>query len=308
MIRFLNLKHLNFRSGLVLSALLLGLVLPQSLSAEDIRFGQGLLWKVQRNGGPASHILGTIHSSDPRLQNLPPEVSQAFETAGVAVFELPAASASQSKVAEAMRLPPGQRLEDILGSELFGRVAQAVEPLGVKPEGLQSLKPWSLILFLALPPIELVRQSQGKVAFDVWLRAEAARQGKRVEALETYDEQIEIFDGLTTDEQVAMVTDLVADYGRIEAHFNRMFRAYLKGNISEIMAVANDVSEVPDVAAARRFKERLLDDRNVTMVEGMGPLLREGGAFIAIGAAHLPGEGGVLDLLESQGYSVTRAY
>jgi len=211
-------------------------------------------------------------------------------------------------MAAAMRPPAGERLEDVLGADLFGRVTEAVAPLGVKPEGLQSLKPWALVLFLGLPPIEIVRQSQGKPAFDFWLRTRAQQQGKRIEALESYDEQIEIFDGLSTEEQIAMVTDLVSDYGRIEQHFNRMFRAYLKGDISQIMAEANDVSDVPDAAAAQRFKARLLDDRNVTMVEGMATLLREGGAVIAVGAAHLPGEGGVLDLLEDQGYRVTRAY
>jgi uncharacterized protein YbaP (TraB family) len=309
MLRFTNLKCLLARSGPLFPALLaLFLVFPQSLAAEDLRFGQGLLWKVQKADGPASHILGTIHSTDPRLQELPPAVAEAFDAARVAVFELPAASDGQAKMAQAMRLPAGERLENLLGSDLFGRVAGAVEPLGVKPEGLQGLKPWALVLFLGLPPIEIVRQAQGKPAFDFWLRTRAAQQGKRIEALESYDEQIELFDGLSTDEQIAMVTDLVSDYDRIEQHFNRMFRAYLKGDISQILAEANDVSDVPDAEAAQRFKVRLLDDRNVTMVQDMARLLDEGGAFIAIGAAHLPGEGGVLDLLEDQGYRVTRAY
>lgn len=308
MIRFLNLKHLKLRGGLLLSALLLGLALPQSLSAEDIRFGQGLLWKVQRDGGPASHILGTIHSTDPRLRDLPPEVDRAFESSGIAVFEMIDHPGVKDAVAQAMQLPPGRRLEDILGPELFRRTAEAAAKLGIPAEGLQRLKPWALSTFLIYPQVELLRLAQGEPAFDNWLQAEANRRGKTVYGLETLEEQIGVFDEMSEAEQVAMVADMVSDHGRIQTQFNRIFRAYLKGDLSVAMAVANDVSGVSDPAAAERFRQRLLDDRNITMVEDMTPLLREGGAFIAIGAAHLPGDGGVLDLLENQGYSVTRAY
>ena len=74
------------------------------------------------------------------------------------------------------------------------------------------------------------------------------------------------------------------------------------------MAEANDVSQVSDVAAAERFKVRLIDERNRTMAARIEPLLQGDGSFVAIGAAHLPGEGGVLDLLEARGYRITRIY
>jgi len=52
----------------------------------------------------------------------------------------------------------------------------------------------------------------------------------------------------------------------------------------------------------------MLDDRNRTMVKRMIPLLQRGSAFVAVGAAHLPGEEGMLYLLEQEGYRVTRIY
>jgi uncharacterized protein YbaP (TraB family) len=56
------------------------------------------------------------------------------------------------------------------------------------------------------------------------------------------------------------------------------------------------------------FIDRLLDRRNARMVERMTQHLARGGAFVAVGALHLPGEGGILGLLEAQGYRVTRVY
>ncbi|GAB4355029.1 MAG: TraB/GumN family protein [Kiloniellaceae bacterium] len=277
--------------------------------AQDLPYSQGLLWQVQREGGgPVSYVLGTIHSTDARLRKLPPQIDQAFSQSRVAVFELIDSQQGNDRMARAMRLPPDRRLEDILGPELFRRTAEAVAPLGITPDVLQILKPWALGPFLSYPPLERVRLAQGEPAFDNWLQAEARRRGKMIEALESWDEQIQIFDGMSEAEQVAMVTDLLADHENIEAIFNRIFRAYLKGDLSVAMAEANDVSGVSDVEAAERFKARLIDERNRIMAARIAPLLRDGGAFVAIGAAHLPGEDGVLARLAARGYSVTRAY
>ena len=211
-------------------------------------------------------------------------------------------------MSQAMQLPADRQLEDILGPEVFRRTVEAVSSYGMPAEALQRFKPWALSLFLVYPRIEVVRLAQGQPAFDSWLQAEARRRGKEIRALETYEEQIAVFDSMSEAEQVAMVSDMLADYADIDARFNRIFRAYLKGDLTVAMAEANDVSKVSDVAAAERFKQRLIDDRNRVMAQRIEPLLRAGGAFIAVGAAHLPGEGGVLDLLEAQGYRITRSY
>lgn len=309
MLRFLRLTAMRSAAALLVAGLLtLTSGLATAAATEDIRFGHGLLWQVQKDGGTVNYVLGTIHSTDPRLRQLPPEIDRAIDASSLLAFELLEGAEGQALMGRAMQLPPGRRLEEILGAELFRRTADAVAGLGVPAEALQAFKPWALSLFLIYPPIEVVRLAQGEPAFDSWLQAEARRRGKAVQALETYEEQIAVFDGMSEAEQVAMVTDMLADHADIEARFNRIFRAYLKGDLSVVMAEAGDVSQVSDVAAAERFKVRLIDQRNRTMAARIEPLLRRDGAFIAIGAAHLPGEGGVLDLLEARGYRITRVY
>src|SRR3546814_20510655 len=91
-------------------------------------------------------------------------------------------------------------------------------------------------------------------------------------------------------EQVAMVTDMLADYENIEANFNRLFRAYLKGDIAVIMAEANDIAGVTDPAAPARLRQRINDQSNRVIAARLLPLLRDRNAFVAIGEAHLPGE------------------
>jgi uncharacterized protein YbaP (TraB family) len=63
-----------------------------------------------------------------------------------------------------------------------------------------------------------------------------------------------------------------------------------------------------DPVLAQRFRQRAVDERNQIMVRRMRPFLQQGGAFIAIGALHLPGRQGVLSLLEDNDFSVQRVY
>src|SRR3546814_5852523 len=80
-------------------------------------YGQGLLWRVERDGGPASYVLGTIHATDARLRRLPPEIDRAIDASRVMAFELIEGPEGAAKLNQAMLLPPGRQLEDILRSE-----------------------------------------------------------------------------------------------------------------------------------------------------------------------------------------------
>ncbi|MGF1631751.1 MAG: TraB/GumN family protein [Kiloniellaceae bacterium] len=274
----------------------------------DIPFGQGRIWQVEGDGILRSYVFGTMHSTDERLRELPPEVRQAFDAADAVAFEIADLRAAEAEVAGALLLPPGRQLEDILGAELFQRTASAVAPLGIPVPHLQRLRPWALIAVLAVPPGELFRQAQGQLVLDAWLEAEARRQEKVVHGLETPGEQLALFENLSEAEQITMVVDLVDNYSEIQGQYGRLFEAYLAGNMAALMAELDDLSRSSDPEAALRFRHDLVEDRNHIMVERVLPLMAEASTFVAVGAAHLPGGQGVLRLLEQHGYTVTRLY
>jgi hypothetical protein len=85
-------------------------------------------------------------------------------------------------------------------------------------------------------------------------------------------------------------------------------RLYLAGDLAGIFRLSVEPARRlgPDFAANSIV--RLIDDRNRVMVARMQGLLARGGAFVAVGAAHLPGDTGVLHLLEREGYQVTKVY
>ena len=281
---------------------------PTTPAPADIPFGQGRVWQVEGKGIKPSYVFGTIHSTDRRVRELPAAVRTAFDAADAAAFELVDIGKAETEPAAAILLTEGRRLEEILGAELFQRTAAAVAPLGVPAVALQRLKPWALVGLLGVPPVELVRQVQGEPVLDAWMESEARRQGKAVHGLESLQEQIALFENLSDDDQIVMVTDLLNNYGGIQTQFDRLLQSYLDGNLAALMAEVDDLSRTSDVEATARFRNELIDERNRTMVERMLPLMAQDATFVAVGAAHLPGEAGILALLERQGFTVTRLH
>ena len=105
-----------------------------------------------------------------------------------------------------------------------------------------------------------------------------------------------------------MLESASRDNGRIEALFEDMTARYLARDVGGIYSEMLVQSESMNEKFLELFLLRFNDERNRTMIARMAERLAEGGAFIAIGALHLPGERGLVSLLRNQGYRVERAY
>jgi uncharacterized protein YbaP (TraB family) len=121
-------------------------------------------------------------------------------------------------------------------------------------------------------------------------------------------------------EQLGAMNDLPIDFhmrglvstielgDRMDDVMTTMTELYLQGEIGLIMPLLNAVAEeeagVP--ADYATFEQRIVTDRNHVMAEGSAPILADGNAFIAVGALHLPGDEGLVELLRKQGFTLTR--
>jgi uncharacterized protein len=283
------------------------LALPSTAAADALRHGQGLLWQIVYEAKPVAHIFGTMHSADPDILALPPPVVQAFRAAPSLSVEVILDETAMQRISAAMRLPKGQRLQDFVPPDVFSRAAAAAEPLGWQPAHLSRLKPWAVAMLISISPEDRGRKG-GRLPLDLWLMETARSRHKPVYALETLYEQVNVFDAMPTQDQVAHLRAVAMPTAEKRRVLTAMKDAYLRRDIEDIFRMMRE-DEKPDSRAVReKVDKRLLDDRNRRMVERMLPRFDEGGAFIAVGAAHLPGENGVLALLEQRGYTVTRIY
>lgn len=306
-----RLWSLTLAIGLTFSAIL-PFVPASGLSASSVnaqaaqtgrlaKFSQGLLWKIESPGREASYLFGTMHSADPRITNVHQSVRDALNHASSFTMELLFNGASISSMAEAMFFAKGQTLRAAVGDELFEQTKQAMTEHGFPTHGLDSKKPWVIIMMLNTP------RTEPGLALDLLLQLEATLQGKPTFGLETMEEQIGVFNDMSMEDQVILLRHAVHIHAEITREFERLVEIYRSGDLNGLMELVRGYKDEAG-GAYDAMLERLLTQRNHVMVQRMAPRLKEGNAFIAVGAAHLPGENGLLDLLDRAGYRVSAVY
>ena len=281
--------------------LLLACLLPAQLPAEDV--GQrGLLWEVGRAGLPASYLFGTIHSEDPAVLALPAPVQQAFDAAHSLVLETLLDLDAMLYSSQIMLLGEGRLLSEITGKPLFEQAARAIRTRGIPELVLDRMKPWAAAVTLSMPPPET-----GEV-LDMRLYQRALQAGKPVFGLETIREQLAIFDDMPEREQLALLQDAVENFPEIDSLHRELLDAWLERDLEALMAINLETMQAGDRELATEFQDRLIVTRNRLMAERLQAYLQEGDVFVAVGALHLPGETGLLNLLQQHGYTVRVIY
>lgn len=286
------------RSAALMLAFLSVLFLPLGAIAGE--YDQSLLWRIERDGVAPSHLLGTMHSDDRRVLTLPTKTERAFREAEHLAIELKLEAATLVAVQQLMRLPPGPRLPELLGEPLWQRTQKALAQRSLPAQAMVAFQPWAIALTLSMPP------ASGPV-LDYQLAERAAARGLAVSGLEQPEEQLDLFTRMTPAQQRQFLDDTLQmiEQGRMTEFFERMTERYVAGDMPGLLALVEQMNALGgDEQLTEQLMHELIDVRNRRMAERMQPLLAEGGAFVAIGAMHLPGEQGVLALLVEQGWRV----
>lgn len=265
---------------------------------------KGLLWKIEKPGVQTSYLFGTMHVADPRVTKLADEVEQAFSGADHFVMEMLLNFSAVGYVTRSSFFSDGQTLNQLMSAQQYQRLINLLnQRLFVTEDMLQHMKPWAVLTMLMMP---VEQQLSGDAALDMVLFRRATKNRKQVTGLESPEEQIAVFESLSLEEQVWMLNRSIDELKKSDAQVPRMLNAYLKADLQQLVDIQQEFmyedSDIDD-----RFMYQLLEMRNHRMSERLQPILEQGSAFIAIGALHLPGEEGVLHLLEKQGYRVSVA-
>jgi uncharacterized protein YbaP (TraB family) len=166
------------------------------------------------------------------------------------------------------------------------------------------------MMLLSQPPAEFARHTARRESppLDLLLQRRAAAQRMVIFGLENASEQISPFDDLPVTDQIAFLDATMVENARIDWWWSTMKEAYLGRDVGALYQLMSEDRMADNHELMQLFKERMIDQRNERMVQRMAYGLAKGKAFIAVGALHLPGERGVLNLLAQQGYAITRVY
>lgn len=284
-----------------LSAVALLGFLSAAAAPAAAQYEQGLLWRIEGKGAAPSHVFGTVHLADPRVTKLPGPVARELDAASSVSLEVTLDTPNITTLANRMIYTDGRDLQSVAGAELFQQAAALTAGLGLPEPLLRMFKPWAVALLLSAPP-----QDPSSV-LDFVLARRAAEKGKPVHELEGMEEQIGALESFPEADQVALLRHAVENRNRMQDWIGRIVEAYLARDLAAMNRISEE-SSGGDPRVKEAYTSRLLYERNERMVEKMEARLAEGRAFIAMGALHLYGDRGVLALLASRGYRVTRVY
>ncbi|MEO1776521.1 MAG: TraB/GumN family protein [Pseudomonadota bacterium] len=287
-------------------------------AASTVPNGQGRLWRITGPDGGVSHLFGTYHDTEAAAL-MSPEARSAFGEAERLVLEISEAelAAMEARMASdpfmSMRSQPIDPALLMAGLDARQRRAMeaALATRGLTVEVAAALQPWLLFAMFGVPACQIEASAQGTPVLDRQLADDAVARGVPVEGLESFTEALSVFSRFDDADTALMLRDAISVVALQEDIRRTLLNLYGRGQIGVIQSFTEDLTRDllpgdPEEAIERNeaLLSELLDARNVMWMEKLPPLLAGGGAFVAVGALHLPGEVGMVALLREAGYAV----
>jgi uncharacterized protein YbaP (TraB family) len=262
---------------------------------------RSMLYRVRGPAGATVFLLGSVHLLSPDAAVLPAVVDSAFARAGTVVFET-SIDSLQLRSMELLargRLPAGTTLRTVLSPATVRTLETQLPAYGLNFDQLSGFKPWVVSLLMS----QIVMQRAGfqpQLGVDMQIHTRAKSAGKRLGGLESTDFQLGLFDRISPEDQEYMLT---ADGGSVDsaaAGLRAMKAAWVAGNAEALDSlVTSRMGKRPSMFAL------MLVDRNRAWVPQIEQMLRgREDVLVVVGAAHLVGRAGVVQMLRDRGYTV----
>jgi uncharacterized protein len=287
--------HNTLLRSVMMICLLLTLHL-NSLSQNN--FDNGLLWKISGKDVQDSYIFGTLHLICPDEFIVFPGIIETLEKTNRLVMELDLSDPYiMMGIQMGMFMEDDKELRDIMSKEDFKLVSDFFkDSLEADINFISRIQPLFIVSMIYPHMIQCRPQS-----YEQFLLQYATDNSLVVLGLETLDEQLNVFKALSYREQANMLVETIREYNSKREEFLRLTQLYLEGDLKGLLDMFKE-TQTPHP----EFNQRLLDDRNHRWIERIELLMQEDATFFALGAGHLPGENGILHLLELAGYTVER--
>ncbi|MDY2587628.1 TraB/GumN family protein [Winogradskyella aquimaris] len=280
----------------ILSLIILISISVFSVTAQELE--DSTLWKIEGNGlEKPSYLFGTIHiTCDATLED---DVKKALNETTQIVMELDMDDPNmQSKMMQGMYLKDGKTLKDFVTEEEYKSIDSLfINNMGMSVKLLENVKPFFLSSMFYPKMIDCPMQS-----FELELTKIASEENEEILGLETIEEQINIFDDIPLEDQYKdLVRMAKGNLEKDKAIFSKMLKIYKDEDINALIDIMNDDT----YSTMSKHQDILLEQRNKNWISKIDEYVKEQPTFFGVGAGHLPGENGVIQLLRNIGYTVT---
>lgn len=261
---------------------------------------KSLLWEVSGNGlRQPSYVYGTIHLICPNDYFLTEATKKALNDCQQLYLELDMDDPSMmTKMQQVAFFKDDKKIKDFLTAEQYSTLADYFKQKGMNLEMLGGMKPLTLTSLMYMNLLNCPPQS-----YEMVFAQMASNAKKEVLGLETVEQQMGVFDSIPYQKQAEMLVIMAKDGEKSAKEFAQMVKAYKEQDVEGLLKLM-DESELE----FEGYEDLLLSNRNAAWIPVIQKAMQDKTTFFAVGAAHLGGSKGVLQLLRKQGYTVRAVY
>ncbi len=263
---------------------------------------KAFLWKVQSQTATV-YILGSIHFADQNLYPLDPAIERAFAESDNLILEIDPIHIDEEAVQKFV-LKKGfykdtETIADHTSKEVFAQLENFILKHNLPASQLYTMKPG--MLALSLTTMQLMDLGyHPEYGIDLHFAKEAGDQ-KPIFALETTLEQLSTLFSTINDNDFLLYT--LTDLNNLELFMDQTIEAWKTGDRQKMTEML--IEPYQNIKAFKPFIRKLIDNRNIKMTAKIKKHLKsDQNSFVVVGAAHLLGEKGILNMLSKQNYTI----
>lgn len=270
-----------------------------------------LLWKVSGNGlGRPSYIFGTHHMAPSTMIDQIPGINAAIDGCDIVVGEIEKDSLmskeAQMKMANAMIAPTDSTLDMLYTPTEYAVIEKVFDKyfgaMGVKLAQMKTLKPNAISTQLqAMQAVKYFPNFDANNLIDIAVQDRANKAGRPSASLESLQEQIDLLFNAPLTEQAKNLLEACRQDAFFQEQSSALAEAYMHQDLDKLMAVMTDATMGGESEEAM---EALIYSRNRNWAEKLVKIMPERTCLVCVGAGHLPGPQGLLQLLRDKGYTI----
>ena len=262
------------------------------------------VWSV-RSGDNVIYLGGTVHLLRPGDYPLPDEFEETYQASSELYFETDIAAMSdlsvQAQLLQQLTYSDDRSLRTVLSDEAYTALSAYTQTAGLPIVMLEKFKPGLLISTLQI----LVFQSMGFTpqGVDAFFHTRAVADGKAEGQLETVQEQIGFIAAMGEGNESEFILLSLKDLTETGNVIDGMIGAWRSGDAQGLSELFVEDMKVE----APALYDTLLLERNLKWIPQINRMLQDADTeFVLVGAAHIVGENGLLDLLSQEGYEINQ--
>src|SRR4030042_4809208 len=287
-----------------LPILLIFFLFTSSVYVRDAVSGnqKNFLWKVQSKTGTV-YMLGSVHLLKKEIYPLNKKIEDAFDKSNVLVVEANINDIGQidvQKLIESVLYPENESLKNHVSGETYEMIKKGVGGLGLPPEFINKQKPW--FLALTLTSMELI-----KLGFDLNYGIEvhflSKASKKKILELESLDYQINLLSEFSDKDQELFLLYTLKDLNTLSRELDKLIQAWTSGDTKTMESIIS--KSITEDKRMSSVYEKLIYERTRNMVSRIEEFLKTKETyFVIVGAGHLVGNKGIIEILKRKGYRV----